>query len=281
MDDSKHYDLVAKTLAWITEHQFEQPSLSEISTEIGVSPFHLQRVFQAWAGVSPKQFLRSITRQAALERLAAGDTVLEAAIASGLSGPGRLHDLLISTDSLTPGEIRSRGRGISMHYGYGDTRFGPALVAWGARGISFLGFCNAEGREQAFTELTSRLSNANFQLDTPGAETKLDEVFFDAGSQPLRLWLRGTPFQLKVWQALLCIPEGANTTYGQIARVVGSKNAAQAVGNAVGSNPVSWIIPCHRVIRQLGEPGGYRWGTVTKKAMIGYESAGTARINAS
>ena len=273
MSGNTHFELIARALDWITQNQLEQPELGELARELGTSPHHLQRVFQEWAGVSPKQFLKSLTRQAALERLAAGESVLDAAISSGLSGPGRLHDLLITTEALTPGEIRKRGQGVGLSYGFGDCPFGDALVSWSGRGINFLGFCGEKNREQVLGELTSRLSNADFLEDPERAQQWLDTIFESAETQPVPLWLRGSPFQLKVWEALLAIPEGANATYGQIAKLVGASGASQAVGNAVGSNPVSWIIPCHRVIRQLGELGGYRWGTTTKTAMIGLEAS--------
>lgn len=273
MTESAHYELIARALDWIAQNQFEQPELNELARELGISPHHLQRVFQEWAGVSPKQFLKSLTRQAALERLAAGESVLDAAISSGLSGPGRLHDLLITTEALTPGEIRKRGQGVRLSHGFGNCQFGEALVSWNSRGINFLGFCGEKTREQVLGELTSRLSNADFQEDPDGAQQWLNTIFESADTQPIPLWLRGSPFQLKVWEALLSIPEGANATYGQIAKLVGSSGASQAVGNAVGSNPVSWIIPCHRVIRQMGGLGGYRWGTTTKCAMIGLEAS--------
>ncbi|MEE4217224.1 MAG: methylated-DNA--[protein]-cysteine S-methyltransferase [Xanthomonadales bacterium] len=273
MTGNTHYELVARALDWIAQNRLEQPELSELARELGVSPHHLQRVFQEWAGVSPKQFLKSLTRQAALERLASGESVLDAAISSGLSGPGRLHDLLVTTEALTPGEIKKRGQGVKLCYGFGACPFGEALVSWSGRGINFLGFCGEKSREQVLDELISRLSNADFRGDPEGAQKWLDTIFESAGTQPVSLWLRGSPFQLKVWEALLAIPEGANATYGQIAKRVGSPGASRAVGRAVGSNPVSWIIPCHRVIRQLGELGGYRWGTTTKSAMIGLEAS--------
>lgn len=272
MHSNRHYELVARALGWIADKRIEQPSLGELAQALEVSPHHLQRVFQEWAGVSPKQFLQSLTRDAALRRLAEGETVLDAALASGLSGPGRLHDLLITTDALTPGEIRNQGAGVVLSYGFGNSLFGEALIAWNRRGISFLGFRGNRSRNETLAELTGRLENAEITRDEASAQQWLDRVF-DPNGQSLPVWLRGSPFQLKVWQALLSIPEGANATYGSIARFVDSPGASQAVGNAVGSNPVSWIIPCHRVIRQMGELGGYRWGAATKSAMIGLESA--------
>lgn len=273
MNSEKHFDLVARALAWIVENQADQPRLDVIADALGTSSFHLQRVFQAWAGVSPKQFLKFLTRKSALERLIAGETVLDAALASGLSGPGRLHDLIITTDAMTPGEARRHGAGVDLTYGFGDSPFGDALVAWTPRGISFLGFCNAPGRDWAMSDLRSRWPGAKLTSDDQAAEMRLQSIFDKTGSKPVDVWLRGSPFQLKVWEALLAIPEGAFASYGDIAKVAGCPGAARAVGSAVGSNPVAWLIPCHRVIRSVGELGGYHWGAATKYAMTGYEAA--------
>jgi AraC family transcriptional regulator of adaptative response/methylated-DNA-[protein]-cysteine methyltransferase len=272
MPQAQHYDLISKTIKWMAEHQSEQPGLDRLSTAMGVSPHHLQRTFQRWAGVSPKQFLKSLTRKAALARLEQGCSVLDAALESGLSGPGRLHDLLISTDALTPGEIRKRGEGIQLDYGFGETLFGQALIAWTSRGVNFLGFCQEEGPEQTLWALRHQWSNAGFAEDFDGAQRWLDTIFCESHDKPIPLWLRGSSFQLKVWEALLKIPEGTHATYGQMASLVGHPGAARAVGTAIGSNPIAYIIPCHRVIRQIGETGGYRWGETTKKAIIGYEA---------
>jgi AraC family transcriptional regulator of adaptative response/methylated-DNA-[protein]-cysteine methyltransferase len=273
MHTNRHYELIAGAIRWIAEHRDQQPDLSLLANEMGVSPHHLQRTFQAWAGVSPKQFLKSLTRQAALDRLVAGNNVLDAALSVGLSGPGRLHDLLITTDALTPGEIRRRGSGVTLEYGFGQTLFGETLVAWSQRGLSFLGFCEENGAAAARQELQSAWSNATFCERPAEAQARLNEVFRVNRGEPLRLWLRGSPFQLKVWEALLAIPEGALASYGSLARSIGQPAAARSVGSAVGANPLAWIIPCHRVIRQLGNLGGYRWGAVTKQALIGFEAA--------
>ena len=273
MRSEKHFDLVARALAWIVENQAAQPRLDLIADALGTSPYHLQRVFQAWAGVSPKQFLKYLTRESALERLAAGESVLEAALASGLSGPGRLHDLLITTDALTPGEARRRGAGVELAYGFGSSPFGDALVAWNPRGITFLGFCNTLGRDGAMGDLSARWPDATLSGNDEEAGRRLSSIFDEAGSEPTALWLRGSPFQLKVWEALLAIPEGAFASYGDVAKMAGCPGAARAVGSAVGGNPVAWLIPCHRVIRSVGELGGYHWGAATKYAMTGYEAA--------
>jgi len=273
MQNSQHYQLVTDALRWITENQAEQPNLEMLAAEMGVSPHHLQRTFQAWAGVSPKQFLKSLTRKAALERLESGNSVLDAALSSGLSGPGRLHDLMITTEALTPGEIKKRGLGVQIEYGFGESLFGPALIAWTPRGINFLGFCGEQGLAEALQDLRGRWRNAKFTENPAAAQHWLNIVFSDSSDQPIPLWLRGSPFQLKVWEALLKIPEGTHATYGRIASLLGSPGASQAVGTAVGNNPVAWIIPCHRVIRQMGDIGGYHWGEVTKHAMIGFEAS--------
>jgi AraC family transcriptional regulator of adaptative response/methylated-DNA-[protein]-cysteine methyltransferase len=276
MQRNRQYKLISETILWVTEHQSSQPDLQRLSSEMGVSPHHLQRTFQTWAGVSPKQFLKSLTRNAALDRLKKGSSVLDASLGAGLSGPGRLHDLLISTDALTPGEIRKHGEGVQLDYGFGETLFGKALVAWTSRGVNFLGFCEEKGAESTLASLQEQWANASFRESTTAAQRWLDRIFSGSNEKPVPLWLRGSPFQLKVWEALLEIPEGTHSTYGQLAARIGHPGAARAVGTAVGGNPVSWIIPCHRVIRQMGEMGGYRWGGLTKRAMIGYEAASTA-----
>jgi AraC family transcriptional regulator of adaptative response/methylated-DNA-[protein]-cysteine methyltransferase len=273
MQRNNHFELVADTIKWVADHQAEQPDLNRLSSAMGVSPHHLQRTFQMWAGVSPKQFLKSLTRKEALARLNEGSSVLDAALESGLSGPGRLHDLLISTDALTPGQIRKRGEGISIRYGFGDSLFGQALVAWTPRGINFLGFCQEKGPERTLEHLREQWCNSRFTEDSFTAQKWLDTIFSDGHDKPIPLWLRGSAFQLKVWEALMEIPEGQHATYGHIASLVGNPGAARAVGTAIGSNPLAYVIPCHRVIRQVGDIGGYRWGESTKRAMIGYEAA--------
>jgi AraC family transcriptional regulator of adaptative response/methylated-DNA-[protein]-cysteine methyltransferase len=276
MQPNRQYKLVSETIQWVAEHQPDQPDLQRLSSEMGVSPHHLQRTFQTWAGVSPKQFLKSLTRKAALDRLKSGSSVLDAALESGLSGPGRLHDLMISTDALTPGEIRKHGQGVTLNYGFGETLFGRALIAWTPRGVNFLGFSEEKGARLTLATLQEQWANASFRENSGEAQRRLDVIFGGSNDAPIPLWLRGSPFQLKVWEALLEIPEGTHSTYGQLAARIGHPGAARAVGTAVGSNPVAWIIPCHRVIRKIGEMGGYRWGGFTKQAMIGFEAASTA-----
>jgi AraC family transcriptional regulator of adaptative response/methylated-DNA-[protein]-cysteine methyltransferase len=272
MANRSQFSLVSDTLEWLAAHRSEQPDLVRTADAMGVSPYHLQRTFRNWAGVTPKQFLKALTRDAAVARLERGETVLDAALATGLSGPGRLHDLIVSTEALTPGEARQQARGVHMTFGFGNSPFGRALLCWNDRGLNFLGFCNEVQPENAVAQLQGRWRQAQFQRDDARARTWLERVFSNARAEPLPVWLRGSPFQLKVWEALLRIPEDANVSYGQIARAIGQPGASRAVGSAVGNNPVAWIIPCHRVIRQLGAIGGYRWGVKTKRAMLGYEA---------
>jgi AraC family transcriptional regulator of adaptative response/methylated-DNA-[protein]-cysteine methyltransferase len=273
MQSNVHYQLVSRALAWLSENQGDQPELDDLARALGVSPYHLQRTFQAWAGVTPKQFLKSLTRMQALERLREGRSVLDAALESGLSGPGRLHDLLVTTEALTPGEARRGGAGVTIRHGFGESPFGSVLVSWTPRGINYLAFCQSVGQDQAFNQLHNQWPRAEHVHEPKGASAWLDKIFDGSRSTSLRLWLKGTPFQLKVWEALMAIPVGANATYADIAEFIGQPGASRAVGSAIGKNPVAWVIPCHRVIRKLGDLGGYRWGRVTKSAMIGFEAS--------
>jgi AraC family transcriptional regulator of adaptative response/methylated-DNA-[protein]-cysteine methyltransferase len=270
--NSHQFELVARALSWLVEHQQDQPGLDRLARELRLSESHLQRTFQKYAGVTPKQFLRHLTRREALARLSRGENVLEAALGSGLSGPGRLHDLLIRTEALTPGEARRRGAGVPMRYGHGSTPFGPALIAWTHRGVTFLGFTGADDRP-CLQELRSQWPDATLEEDPTGARRWLERIFDPSGTGPTPVWLRGSPFQLKIWEALTAIPPGTHWSYGQLARRVGCPGGSRAVGGAVGRNPVAWLIPCHRVITALGAAGGYRWGLSTKLAMIGCETA--------
>jgi AraC family transcriptional regulator of adaptative response/methylated-DNA-[protein]-cysteine methyltransferase len=273
MDSQHHYQLIADALHWLCENQQDQPGLQALAAHVGLSPHYLQRLFQDWAGVSPKQFLKYLTKAQALERLRQGQSVLDSALCSGLSGPGRLHDLLITTEAITPGEAKQKGLGVEMSYGYGLTPFGEALLAWTDRGVCFLGFCHEQGRQRTWEHFNGQWPDANLSEHHLQATTKLADIFTENEQNKLKIWLRGSPFQLHIWEALLSIPPGTHCTYGQLASFSGHAGASRATGSAIGRNPVSWIIPCHRVINSLGVLGGYRWGTNTKQAIIGYEAA--------
>ena len=211
-----------------------------------------------------------------MERLRQGRTVLDAALESGLSGPGRLHDLLITTEAMTPGEARRKGSGVEMIYGFGFTPFGEALLAWNERGISFLAFCHEKGRQHGWQHLNQQWPDAKLNENQALATNMLSGIFTEKEHNKLKIWLRGSPFQLRIWEALLKIPPGTHCTYGQVASLTGDTGANRAAGTAIGRNPVSWLIPCHRVINSLGTLGGYRWGLDTKRAIIAYEAAANA-----
>lgn len=273
METQQHYQLISEALHWLCQNQQNQPSLEELADHVGLSPHYLQRLFQDWAGVSPKQFLKHLTKAQAMDRLRQGQTVLESALSSGLSGPGRLHDLIITTQAMTPGEAKRKGLGVEMQYGSGITPFGEALLAWTERGVCFLGFYHEKGKQHIWNQLSEQWPDANLSEDTQLAHAKLKDIFVEEEHKKLKVWLRGSPFQLQVWEALLSIPTGTHCTYGQIASFAGKAGASRATGSAIGRNPVSWLIPCHRVINSLGTMGGYRWGVNTKQAMIGYEAS--------
>ena len=273
MESQKHYRLIADALHWLVDNQQDQPSLEDLARHVGLSPPYLQKLFQEWAGVSPKQFLKHLTKAQAIERLKQGQSVLDSALESGLSGPGRLHDLLITTVAVTPGEAKRSGRGVEILYGFGVTPFGEALLAWTERGICFLSFCDEKDRQHSMMQFNQQWPDANLSEDHGRASQKLLEIFSGSDQKELKIWLRGSPFQLSVWEALLRLPTGTHCTYGQLASLAGHAGAHRATGTAIGRNPVSWLIPCHRVINSLGTLGGYRWGINTKQAMIGYEAA--------
>jgi AraC family transcriptional regulator of adaptative response/methylated-DNA-[protein]-cysteine methyltransferase len=275
MSRDHQFEIVHASLEWLAANRTQQPDLEALSSKTGYSTGYIQRVFLDWAGLSPKQFLQALTREAAVERLSNGASNLETSMAVGLSGTGRLHDLLITTDALTPGEIKRKAEGVQMLYGYGPSPFGTALVAWNRRGISFLGFCHESGPDHALVELKTQWPDALLAENSTRAGELIAEIFRGSSSKPIKLWLRGSPFQLKVWQALLAIPKGSHATYSQIAAGIGHAKASRATGSAIGANPIAWIIPCHRVIRKLGEIGGYRWGATLKTALIGREIAGS------
>ena len=277
MDKQHHYQLIGDALHWLCHNQQDQPSLEELAAHIGLSPHYLQRIFQQWVGISPKQFLKYLTKNQAIERLRQGQTVFDTALDSGLSGPGRLHDLLITTEAMTPGEARRKGSGVDMSYGFGFTPFGEALLAWTDRGICFLGFCHEKGRQHSWQHLNEQWPDAQLTEHPAEVVEKLSVVFTVREPKKLKLWLRGSPFQLRVWEALLQIPPGTHCTYGQVASFTGNAGASRATGTAIGRNPVSWLIPCHRVITSLGTLGGYRWGIDTKQAIIGFEAAISGR----
>ena len=273
---TRHYGTVAQAIGWLRQHAAQQPSLDELAAAVHLSPDHLQRVFVAWAGVSPKRFVQYLSKEHALARLREGDTVLDASHAAGLSGPGRLHDLLLSWQATTPGEVRALGSGLAVHQGWGDTPFGPALIGWTERGICHLAF-DTQGQTAHEQELRTLWPLARIHTDTDAAQHWLAQVFATEADttrqQPLPLLLCGSAFQLQVWQALLRLPSGHVVSYRALARAAGRPGASRAVGSAMATNTVGFLMPCHRVLRGTGDSGHYRWGADRKLALLGWEAA--------
>jgi AraC family transcriptional regulator of adaptative response/methylated-DNA-[protein]-cysteine methyltransferase len=268
---------ITRAIQFIDREVEAQPDLAAIAEVAGMSPFHCQRVFSRLAGISPKKFLGYLTLDRAKRALAESRSVLDAAYEAGLSGPSRLHDLFVTSEAMTPGEFKSRGAGLEIRYGVGETSFGPVLALWSERGITGVAFLAEIEREAAFAELAAPYRAARFVADEGGARQLVERVFAalngEAQGDALHLLLAGTPFQLKVWEALLKIPSGRLVTYEQIARKVGNARGSRAVGNAVGANLISYLVPCHRVIRGTGAFGHYRWGRGTKTLLLGAEAA--------
>ncbi|HUI05961.1 MAG TPA: methylated-DNA--[protein]-cysteine S-methyltransferase [Verrucomicrobiae bacterium] len=266
------YARVERALHFLNATCRRRPALAEIAAHVHLSPFHFERLFQRWAGTSPKRFLQHLTKEHAKTLLRESKSLLDAAYESGLSSVGRLHDLFISCDATTPGEYKRRGAGITIRYGIHPTPFGHCLLARTDRGICALRFLSDNSRREALAELRNEWMAAEFAED-PAGTGELCQQIFRARHGPFHLHLRGTNFQLKVWQALLAISPGKLVSYGNLAAIIGEPNAQRAVGSAAGRNPIAYLIPCHRVIRSLGVIGDYHWGNVRKQAIIGWESA--------
>jgi AraC family transcriptional regulator of adaptative response/methylated-DNA-[protein]-cysteine methyltransferase len=283
----RHYELVARAIRYLRNNfrAGTQPTLTELAEAVHLSEFHLQRVFTAWAGISPKRFLQYLSKEHALQALRSAEDMLSATHAGGLSSPGRLHDLMVSCEAMTPGEIKRGGAGVTVGWGQAETPFGTALLGWTPRGLCHLAFLdsgddNAARARQA--ELESLWPAATLQRDDETALHWMQRVFSTSASmqapapvpnQPLHLLLRGTNFQLKVWEALLRLPPGQPLSYTQLARLAGVPKAGRAVGSALAANTIGWLIPCHRVIRESGDINHYRWGPERKAAMLVWEAA--------
>lgn len=269
------YDRVERALAWLADHWREHPSLDEAAEAVGLSPFHFQRIFTRWAGVSPKTFVASIAHAEARRLLEDGASVLDAALDTGLSGPSRLHDLFIAQEAVTPGEAGRRGEGMTLRWGHAPTPFGRGLFAVAPRGLAGLGFVEPGQEDAAFADMHRRFPAADWIHDDEAAAAMAVQAFAGKG-EPVPLVLIGTPFHVQVWKALLRIPAGGTATYGEVAGWAGKPKAYQATGAAIGANPVSLLIPCHRVIARDGRLTGYHWGLARKAAMLGMEAVARA-----
>ena len=272
------FNRVARGIGYIAAHFRAAPALEEIAAAAHLSPFHFQRMFTAWAGVSPTNFSRYLSLDRARAALRdGGASLLDTALDAGLSGPGRLHDLFVKIEGMTPGDYARGGAGLVIRYGYADSLFGRLLVAATDRGICHMAFEDspADGARPALSRLRALFPAAEItEEDASCHRDALAALAGDwSGVESIRLHLRGTPFQMKVWEALLRIPSGALAGYGDVAAAIGRPGAARAVAGAVAANPVAVLIPCHRVIRQSGQIGGYAWGVARKQALIGREAA--------
>ena len=268
------YETVAAAIRFVRSHAGAQPSLDDIASHVGLSATHLQRVFSEWAGISPKRFLQFLTKEHAKALLRESRDVMSAALESGLSGPGRLHDLMVNCEALTPGQIGALGEGLLIRYGFAASPFGAFIVGTTARGICHLRFVEAGETHTAQANLQNEWPHAILKRDDEMAQQLATDLFSPfSQSKPLNLLLRGTNFQIKVWEALLRIPPGHAFSYSDLATMAALPKAQRAVGTAMAHNNIALLIPCHRVIRENGETGLYRWGEERKRAMIGWEQS--------
>ena len=281
------YDTVRRILAFITARWREQPSIEAIAEAAGATPSDVHHLFRRWCGLTPKAFLQAITLDHAKGLLAGSASVLDTALAVGLSGPGRLHDLFVAHEAMSPGEWKVGGRGLKLSYGFHASPFGEALVVTTPRGLAGLGWVSTAsdggkavgGRAEALADMMRRWPLAEYRFDPQGTAPYIARIFEPSAwtaEQPLRVVLIGTDFEVRVWETLLTIPLGGATTYGAVASRIGKPSAARAVGAAVGKNPISFVVPCHRVIGRSGELTGYHWGLTRKRAILGWEAGQVA-----
>lgn len=269
------YDRIAEAIAFIASRVDRQPRLQDIAAHLHISPFHFQRLFSRWAGVTPKRFLQVLTLERGKQLLKESRSLLEVSDSVGLSSGSRLYDHFVHLEAVTPGEYRNGGAGLTIHHGMHDTPFGKAFIAITAKGIHSLLFLEGVERNDALADLRRQWPRAAIQVDRQRTHAVIQSIFSrqNKPDRPLSLYVSGTNFQVSVWKALLRIPPGAVASYSRVASVIGHPTAARAVGSAVGANPVALLIPCHRVIQQCGKLGGYRWGEIRKHAIHAWETA--------
>ena len=276
------YERIERALLYIDQHFMQQPALKEIADQVHLSEYHFERLFSRWAGTSPQRFLRYLTKEYARQLLDQSRDLLDVTYTAGLSSPGRLHDLFVSYEAMTPGEYKKKGAGLSIRYGFHATPFGECLISITQRGICGLTFQATHEREAALEQLKGEWSGATL-VDDQNLTASVVEQVFSAGAnrndKPLHLLLKGTNFQIKVWEALLKIPAGRVVSYGDIAKLAGQPGASRAIGSAIGSNTIGYLIPCHRVIQKIGTTGQYRWGASRKKAILAWEAAQTSVLD--
>jgi AraC family transcriptional regulator of adaptative response/methylated-DNA-[protein]-cysteine methyltransferase len=269
-----NYQRIAEAINYIKLNFKSQPNLDDVAEKVHLSPFHFQRLFTDWAGISPKKFLQYLSLDYAKGILKDKQaTLFDTAFETGLSGTGRLHDLFVNIEGMTPAEYKNGGKELNINYSFAETQFGNIIVASTAKGVCYIAF--ADDREDAFNLLKQQFPNASYQQVVDVAQQDALHIFKKDWSElsKIKLHLKGTNFQLKVWEALLKIPMGQLSTYSDISKQIQQPNASRAVGSAIGANPVAFLIPCHRVIKSTGEFGGYHWGPTRKSAIIGWEAA--------
>lgn len=269
------YRLVRDAIELMSERWREQPTVEALAGKLGVTPVQLQRLLVRWAGLTPKAFLQAITLDAARDLLKNSASVLDTTYEVGLSGPGRLHDLFVTHEAMTPGDYRARGRGLTMRYGFHPSPFGTALVVATDRGLAGLGFAEDGGEASALEDMTRRWPEADYVQDQTATAPFVSRIFDPAewrSDRPLNVVMIGTDFEIRVWRTLLRVPMGRATTYSDIAAKIGNPKASRAVGTAVGRNPLSFVVPCHRVLGRSGDLCGYHWGLTRKRAILGWEA---------
>lgn len=268
----KAYQTVAEAIRFVRGHAREQPSLEDIAEHVGLSAPHLQRVFSEWAGISPKRFLQFLTKEHAKALLRQSRDVLSAAVEAGLSGPGRLHDLMVSCEALTPGQVGALGEGLTIRFGFAPTPLGEIIAGITLRGVCHLRF--VEGEQNAIAELRAEWPKAELVRDDAAVSRLAEQMFGEfARAKPLSVLLRGTNFQIKAWEALVRVPPGHAVSYRDLAALAHTPKAHRAVGTALAHNPIAVLVPCHRVIREGGDVGEYRWGSERKMALLAWEGA--------
>lgn len=264
---SEDYNRVESAIEYIQNNANRQPNLKEVAESVNLSEYHFQRLFTRWAGISPKRFLQFLTKENA-KALLRQSSLLDATYSAGLSSPSRLHDLFVQCEAVTPGEYKLHGAGMRINYGFHPTPYGECLLAATDRGICFLAFVTDEGRGAALQAMKAEWKNADWIEDSMRTKHHIQEIFSSGRKSTIKLQVKGTNFQIKVWEALLRIPPGQVTSYEELAEVIGEPSAPRAVGNALAHNPIAFLIPCHRVLRKVGDFGNYRYGQARKKAML-------------
>ena len=271
MSQTYHYQTINRAITFIRSTLIQQPKLEQIAGSVGMSPYHFQRVFTEWVGMSPKRYQEYLTLGFSKELLQKRHTLLDVTLNMGLSGTSRLHDLFIEWEAMTPGEYALNGAGVEINWGFFDSPFGQMLAMATKRGLCGLGFVGESSKTVIFDDFKGRWPNAVYIENKVILKSLIETLVIGKGT--INIHLIGAPFQIKVWEALMNIPTGFVTTYSDIAKAIDNKAAVRAVGTAVGKNPISWLIPCHRVLRKNGELGGYHWGINLKTALLARESA--------